>query len=243
MFPVLTVVQRQRVEAPVATSMDFGPPTSPRGTASGRFPSKDGEQMLRWPCIALAGLWILFAFFTLVAKNPLRVDEVDYFQSMNNVVELGLPIYYAGEVELHPRSLNWLSDRSLAGNHFDFYRFKSKTGIRKETFFAITDGKSLYTFGMWHPPLYIYLGSFVFRVFPLTPDNSHLLRYFNLLWSLGLLVGMALLCRQLYPDHQKWVFPLALLLYASNSLALRGSLLIDYNAALGPCVAVWFLLA
>lgn len=93
---------------------------------------------------------------------------------------------------------------------------------------------------MWHPPLYIYLGSLAFHLLPLTPDNGHLLRYFNLIFSIGIFTGMMALSRTLYPDRHRQVFLIALILYTLNSLAVRGSTLIDYNATLGPCVATWF---
>lgn len=43
----------------------------------------------------VAILCVFLSLFILqVQKNPLRWDEVDYFQSMENVIRLGLPIYY-----------------------------------------------------------------------------------------------------------------------------------------------------
>ena len=124
-----------------------------------------------------------------------------------------------------------------------FWRFKPETGVLKETFFALVDGTSRYTFGMWHPPLYIYLGSLVFRILPLTPENSYLLRYFNLVFSIGIFIGMFVLSRELYPVKHRKVFLLASLLYAFSSLAIRGSILVDYNATIGPCAAIWFVIA
>jgi hypothetical protein len=183
------------------------------------------------------------SFAIHVRKNPLRVDEVDYFQCMQNTVKLGLPIYYAGEVVYDPSFLQHLSSQRLAGKDFDFYRFKPELGILKETFFAITDNHSRYTFGMWHPPLYIYLGGLFFCAFNPTPEDSSLVRYFNLFFTIGIFVGMALLSAEIYSQSARWVFLVALVLYALNSLAVRGATLIDYNATLGPCVAIWFVLA
>lgn len=195
----------------------------------------------------LAFLFVVFLYlihFTLQAsKNPLRLDEVDYYQCMKNILRLGLPIYYAGEVNIPPDRLVYLSTRYLAGQEFVFWRFKPETGILKETFFALVNGTSRYTFGMWHPPLYIYLGSLAFRLFPLTPENSHLLRYFNLAFSAGIFLGVFVLSRELYMPKYRKVFLVALLLYTIHSLAVRGATLIDYNATLGPCVAVWFVIA
>lgn len=182
----------------------------------------------------------LIHFVLQVSKNPLRLDEVDYYQCMENVLRLGLPLYYAGEVNIDPDRLVHLSTRYLADQEFVFWRFRPETGILKETFFALVNGTSRYTFGMWHPPLYIYLGSLTFRLLPLTPASSHLLRYFNLTFSIGILTGMLALSRELYPDRHRQVFLIALILYTLNSLAVRGSILIDYNATLGPCVAIWF---
>jgi hypothetical protein len=192
--------------------------------------------------VALAIVFFIGSFALQVQKNPLRLDEVDYFQCMQNTIKLGLPIYYAGEVDLDPNLLLHLSTRRLLDKEFDFYRFKPETGVLKETFFAITDTHSRYTYGMWHPPLYIYLGALFFRILPLTPDNSSLLRYFNLIFSIGIFAGMAALSQELYRSKSRWVFLVALVLYALNSLAVRGALLIDYNATLGPCVAIWFVL-
>jgi hypothetical protein len=195
--------------------------------------------------IAVTAAIVLFVilFALLVSRNPLRMDEVDFFQSMQNVIRFGLPLYYAGEVNLSPNSLMHLSTRVLAGRQFEFYRFKPETGILKETFFALADGHSRYTYGLWHPPLYIYAGALFLWAFPLSPENSGLLRYFNLVFCIGIFAGMAALSRQLYPDHFRSVFALSLILFALNNLAVRGSLLIDYNGALGPCVATWFALA
>jgi hypothetical protein len=188
---------------------------------------------------AVMGLFVgLFAIH--VQKNPLRLDETDYFQCMHNVTRLGIPLYYAGEIDVDRTLLLHLSTRQLGGQTFEFYRFRPETGILKETFFALTDRYSRYTYGMWHPPLYIYLGGLFVRIFPLTPDNSVLLRYFNLVFSIGIVAGLAVLSRQLYPSKSRWVFLVALGLYTLNSLAVRGSLLIDYNATLGPCVTLWF---
>ncbi len=185
-------------------------------------------------CLFLA-LWVL-----QVHKNPLRWDEVDFFLCMENVARLGLPVYYAGEVKIDPALLVHLSTRQLRGQEFAFYRYKPETGIFKETFFALTGGTSRYTYGMWHPPLYIYLGSLVFRFVNLSPENSHLLRYFNLLFSAGIFTGIWALSRKLYPSRHRQTFLLALLLYTLTPLSVRGSVLIDYNATLGPCAAVWF---
>jgi hypothetical protein len=193
--------------------------------------------------VAVVLVSFCYLFHIQVTKNPLRYDEVDYFQCMQNVVELGLPIYYAGEVDLDYSRLVHLSTRYLDGRRFEFYRFKPETGVLKEAFFAITDGSSRYTFGMWHPPLYIYLGSLFFRLVPLTPENSSLLRYFNLVFTIGMFVGVVALSRELYPKDHRRVFLIALVMYTLNSLAIRGSTLIDYNATLGPCVATWFVWA
>ena len=193
---------------------------------------------------ALALLIIFVALFVLqVEKNPLRLDEVDYFRSMQNVVNLGVPLYYSGEANIDKNLLIPLSIRRLDNQDFTFYRFKPETGKLKETFIAIVDPESRYTYGMWHPPLYIYLGSFFFRLFPLTPDNSSWLRYFNLVFSIGLFGGMAMLARELNRNRWRLIFLVALVLFVSSNLAVRGSILIDYNGTLGPCVAVWTVVA
>ncbi len=188
--------------------------------------------------LAFAGICVL-----QVARNPLRMDEVDYFQSMTNLVKLGLPIYYAGEVEPDPSRLLHLSTRQLNGQAFEFYRFKPETGIRRVVFFALTDGRSQYTYWMFHPPLYVYLGALFLRVFPLSADNSSQLRCFNLIFILAVFAGMAVLGRELYPGYRPWVFVIALLFWISNRIATAGSLLIDYNAALAPSVAIWYAVA
>lgn len=192
----------------------------------------------------LACVVALIVFLALVKahvdKNPLRADEVDYYQSMQNVLSLGLPLYYAGEVDIDPNWLLQLSTQDLNGREFSFYRFKPETGVLKETFFALTNGHSRYTYGMWHPPLYIYIGALFLRLAPLTVETSASLRYFNLIFSIGILAGMAVLGRELYRQRLGPTLALAVALYVLNSLAIRGVILIDYNATLGPCVAVWF---
>jgi len=195
-----------------------------------------------WVTVVAIICVFLSLFVLQVRKNPLRWDEVDYFQCMENVIRLGLPIYYAGEVKIDPHLLVYLSSRQLGGQEFVFYRFKPETGILKETFFAIVGDTSRYTYGMWHPPLYIYLGSVFLRLVPLAPENSHLLRYFNLMFSIGIFIGILCLSREIYPSLYKPIFLFALLFYALNPLAVRGSVLVDYNATLGPGVAIWFVI-
>jgi len=198
--------------------------------------------MTFWVTVVVILCVFLSLFVLQVQKNPLRWDEVDYFQCMENVIRLGIPIYYAGEVKIDPHLLVYSSSRQLGEEEFVFYRFKPETGILKETFFAIVGGTSRYTYGMWHPPLYIYLGSVFLRLVPLAPENSHLLRYFNLVFSIGIFIGMLLLSREIYPSLYKPIFLFALLFYALNPLTVRGSVLIDYNATLGPCTAIWFVI-
>jgi hypothetical protein len=196
--------------------------------------------MLVYTASLVAFLW---SVRTYVDKNPLRADEVDFYQSMQNIVTLGLPIYYAGEVNVNTDSLIHLSSRRLGGREFDFYRFKPETGVFKETFFALTDGNSRYIYGMWNPPLYIYLGALFLRVIPLTAETSSFLRYFNLVFSLGIFVGISALSRELYKESHRSIAILATVLYVLNSLAVRGTILIDYSATLAPCVTIWFVVA
>lgn len=208
-----------------------------------RNPGKPHARILYGLIIVLIFVAFLLLAHAQIQKNPLRADEVDYYRSMESVVTLGLPLYYAGEVNLRPESLINLSTQRLGGQQFDFYRFRPETGILKETFFALTNGASRYTYGLWHPPLYIYLGSLYFRVIPLTPLTSSGLRYFNLIFSLGIFAGMIAFSRVLYGARPGLTAALAVLLYTLNSLAVRGAILIDYNATLGPCVAIWFAVA
>jgi hypothetical protein len=197
----------------------------------------------------IAGGFIIIAFtfgwlFRIqVEKNPLRLDEVDYFRSIQNLAEIGLPLFYAGEVDISPDRLMHLGTRDFDGREFEFYRYKSETGVQKEAFFALVDGHSQYIYGMWHPPLYIYLAAIAYRFFPLTPANSELLRYFNLVFSVATMVGMVKLSAMLYaPRH--WIISLgALALYLLNSFNIRGSSLIDYSATLAPAIVVWFAIA
>ena len=49
--------------------------------------------------LASVVLYVLI-FRAQVERNPLRADEVDFFRCMRNVVVLGRPLYYAGEVKL-----------------------------------------------------------------------------------------------------------------------------------------------
>ncbi|MBC7227598.1 MAG: hypothetical protein H5T61_10245 [Thermoflexales bacterium] len=200
-------------------------------------------QKVFWLLAIFTALIYLFHFAVHAQKNPLRLDEVDYYQCMENIIRLGLPIYYAGEIKIEHSRLIYLYTRHLDGKEFIFWRFKPETGILKETFFALVNDASRYTFGMWHPPLYIYLGSLMFRLLSITPEHSHFLRYFNLVFSIGVFTGMLILSRELYPTIYRRVFLIAALLYALNSLAVRGSTLLDYNATLGPFAALWFVAA
>jgi len=178
-----------------------------------------------------------------ITNNPLRMDEVDYFQCMANVTKMGLPLYYAREERIEAGLIEWLGSRQLADGVYRFYRFGPNSGVSKESYFAIREENSRYTWCMWHPPLYIYLGSVAFRLFDIAPQNSYVLRFHNLLYSVGAIWGMARLSMQLYQRNWYRAFSLGLLLYITCDLALRGSILIDYSAALAPCVTVWFVLA
>jgi hypothetical protein len=208
-------------------------------------PQKCGAALV-WGLIYLVPL-ITFAALVKahITQNPLRADEVDYYQSMVNVFTLGLPLYYAGEVYYTPEQLLHLSTRPLGPEKklFHFYRFRPETGVLKETFFALTDDHSRYTYAMWHPPLYVYLGALFLRLFPFPVEASAQIRYFNLIFTAGILAGMAALSRQLYPGQTRPTLALAFILYGLNNLAIRGTILIDYNATLAPCVAMWFAIA
>jgi hypothetical protein len=203
----------------------------------------DKERAVRqagcWLGIILALAIFSISFIGQIQKNPLRLDEVKYFQCIKNLVHLGTPLYDGGQVNLDPRQLIHLSTRQLGGELYDFYRFKPETGIVKEAFFALTANNEHYIYGMWHPPLYIYVDALLFRLFPLTPATSADLRYFNLVFAAAMFAGMAALARELYGRRGLAATALAIGLYALNSLAVRGTLLIDYNATLGPCAAVW----
>ncbi|MDW8068307.1 MAG: hypothetical protein RML46_05280 [Anaerolineae bacterium] len=58
---------------------------------------------------AQKSLWVLFAFVLLLylihfafhaQKNPLRLDEVDYYQCMENIVQLGLPWLWCTNLDI-----------------------------------------------------------------------------------------------------------------------------------------------
>jgi len=190
--------------------------------------------------LLLAGCGIYLTTFAIqVDRNPLRADEVDYFQCMRNITVLGKPLYYAGEIDLSPDNVLPLSREVLAGRSFDFYRFRPETGILKQTYFAIADGDSRYTYCLWHPPLYVYLGGLFLRLFDPAVAQPALLRTMNLVYVLGMLIGMGFLIRELYRPGWLLGLGLASVLFATNSLAVRAGLLIDYNGALAQCVAVW----
>jgi hypothetical protein len=193
--------------------------------------------------IIVISLLFGWLFAIQVEKNPLRLDEVDYFGSIRNLVEIGTPLFYAGEVDISPDRLDHLATKELGGRVYEFYRYKPETGIQKEAFFALVDGQSQFVYGMWHPPLYIYLASIAYRLYPLTPGNSQLLRYFNLVFSVVTIAGMVRLSALLYAPRYRIVALGALVLYALNGLNIRGSSLIDYSATLAPAVVVWFCIA
>ena len=195
--------------------------------------------LLAWT-LFLAGLIVYLVSFRMqVERNPLRVDEVDFYRCMRNVIDLGRPLYYAGEVNLPAAHVQPLGAATLGGKPFQFYRFKPETGILKETFFGITDGDSRYTYCLWHPPLYVYLGSLVLRLVHLPDAQAHLFRYAHLALVALMLGGLAALLRELY--RPAWFLGLALttLFLGCSSLAARAAVLIDYNGALAMAVAVW----
>lgn len=190
--------------------------------------------------LLLAGCGVYMAAFAIqVDRNPLRADEVDYFQCMRNITVLGKPLYYAGEIDLSQNSVLPLSTEVLDGRSFRFYRFKPETGILKQTFFTVVDGDSRYTYCLWHPPLYVYLGGLLLRLFESAIAQPALLRYTNLIYALGMLIGMGVLIRELYRPAWLLGLGLAAVLLATNSLAVRAGLLVDYNGALAQCGVVW----
>lgn len=63
---------------------------------------------------------------------------------------------------------------------------------------------------------------------------------YTTLVKLSLIAGMATLSRQIYPRSAPLVMLGASILFALNHLSIRGTVLVDYNAALAPCIAVWF---
>lgn len=204
-----------------------------------------GQTTPRWPRVLAVALLLLavalLAFHTVrqVDKNPLRMDEADMASSIANWVTLGQPLLYLGQPPPPDDWLLPLGERTLGdGQRYAFYRIKPETGVKKEFFIALRDGVvGRYTYYP-HPQLYLFIHSLLFRLAPLTVDTSHLMRYFNLLWVAGMAAGMALLSRELY-RRQILVFPLALLLLAVNSFAVRASLLIDFQAPTA-CLAVWY---
>ncbi len=148
---------------------------------------------------ALALLVFAIVYVRQVEKNPLRMDEVDMYSSIANWVTLGAPILYLGQPLPPDDWLLPLGERTLGdGQLYSFYRIKPETGVSKEFFIAAREGLvGRYTY-FPHPQLYLAGHALLYRLFPLTPDTSHLMRYFNLLWVAGLIAGMALLSRELY---------------------------------------------
>ncbi len=212
--------------------------------------SRSWQKALAVGLTALALLVLAFVTVRQVEKNPLRMDEVDMYSSIANWVTLGTPLLYLGQPMPPDDWLLPLGERTLGdGQTYSFYRIKPETGVTKEFFIAAREGLvGRYTY-FPHPQLYLAGHALLYRLLPLTPDTSHLMRYFNLLWVAGLIVGMALLSRELYgrhslslvraPDRAWLVFAVALLLLALNSFAVRAALLIDYQAPTA-CLAVWY---
>jgi hypothetical protein len=210
----------------------------------GPSPRHAGRQR-RWSTalavgLALAALAIFaFVYVRQVEKNPLRMDEVDMYSSIANWVTLGTPLLYLGQPMPPQDWLLPLGERTLGdGQPYSFYRIKPETGVTKEFFIATRAGLvGRYTY-FPHPQLYLAGHALLFRLFPLTPDTSHLMRYFNLLWVAGMVAGLALLSRELY-RKPLWVLALALLLLAINGFFVRAGMLIDYQAPTA-CLAVWY---
>jgi hypothetical protein len=207
----------------------------------------------RWPrrlavaLLLLALLLLAFHIVRQVEKNPLRMDEADMASSIANWVTLGQPLLYLGQPPPPDDWLLPLGQRTLGdGQQYAFYRIKRETGVKKEFFIALRDGVvGRYTYYP-HPQLYLFVHSLLFRLAPLTVETSHLMRYFNLLWIVGMAIGMALLSRELYGGRSRsaadrgWLaFAVALLLLAVNSFAVRAALLIDFQAPTA-CLAVWY---
>lgn len=186
----------------------------------------------------------LFAFFYIrqVEKNPLRMDEVDIYNSIANWVTLGTPILYLGQPMPPEDWLLPLDERVLGdGQLYKFYRIKPEIGVKKEFFIASREGLvGRFTYSP-HPQLYLVGHALLYRLVPLIPDNSHLMRYFNLLWVGTMVVGLILLSRELYRD-QPLVLPASLLLLAVNSFFVRAAMLIDSQAPTA-CLTVWYVWA
>lgn len=201
--------------------------------------SSQFRRTLPWLLCLTALALFLAAFVVQVQRNPLRGDEVDFLLCMENVDALGRPLYYAGEINIPVASIESLGSDTLAGQAFQFYRYKPETGILKETFFAITDDNSRYTYCLWHPPLYVYLGALVLRGFELPHAQANLFRYSHLIYVAFMFGGLAMLLRELYRPVWSYALPLTTVFLACSGLAVAASTLVDYNGALAMCVVVW----
>jgi hypothetical protein len=202
---------------------------------------RQSQQKLLAIALSLLAI-IVFAFHIVrqIEKNPLRMDEVDIYNSIVNWVTLGTPILYLGQPMPPSEWLLPLGERTLGdGNLYHFYRIKPELGIKKEFFIATRDGiVGRYTYSP-HPQLYLAINALIYRLIPLNPDASYLMRYFNLVWIVGLIIGMALLSRKLYREHFPLIFSISLLILSINNFAVRASLLIDYQAPTA-CLSTWY---
>ena len=138
-----------------------------------------------------------------------------------------------GKWKLPAALLQPLGSETLAGRTFQFYRFKPETRILKEAFFAVTDGNGRYTYCLWQPPLYVYVGALFFRVLDLPVADANLFRYAHLVLVALMFGGIAMLMRELYTTAWLLGLSLATLLLAASTFSVAASVLVDYNGAPG----------
>jgi hypothetical protein len=193
---------------------------------------------------ALALVAVIFsaAFAWEAHKNPLRGDEVDFFQCIANARDHGRVLYYAGEVPYDRSTLVPVGRDRLGSLALELFEFEPSTQTRKGNHFALA-GTSRYTYCLWHPPLYVATTALVAHLLPLEPARAWLVRLAN--WPLLLLMAVACFAcaSALYPERKRQTTLVALVLLALSSLWLRGSTLVDYAGALAPTAALLVVLS
>ena len=156
----------------------------------------------------------LFAWFCAFSINkPLTTDEAEIDSSALAIAKTGKPIYYMGDTpeQYIPRKDLWQIHEA------------PKPG---------------YTYGLWHPPLYIYLLALSHKLFGTASWTARLPGVLCFLATLWLLRGI--INRLLPPEKSNAVFGVTSFLYLTNPLLIQQSMMLDVDNTVVTLTSVLF---
>jgi hypothetical protein len=183
----------------------------------------------------------LFAIVSaaLAWNLPPVMDEVDYLQAMSNWSTLGLPVFDHGLDDtarhVHPSRIGAMR---LGGRGFAVYSDPDERG--NDIAYLVRDDGELFSYGLWHPPLYVGIGALLARS---GLRGALGMRVMNLALALAALVVAVLLAGRQEPANRLAGVGVALSAFACIPF-LWGAGLLDVQSGLGPLVVLlWMAIA